>query len=137
MPKLINCDLNFSCAAEGARKGCVRAQSDLIHPHFLPARLSSGAWSERPSVGRELSSSRADMATNFRPNRRARSISSLQKRKASDAVHYADVWLAVIKLMGPGESVLSRPGDKNQSHVDLAALYYTDSTAPNPASPTR
>jgi exoribonuclease II len=55
----------------------------------------------------------------------------LEKRKASDAVHYADVSLAVIKLMGPGEYVLSRPGDKDQGHFALAALDYTHSTAPN------
>jgi VacB/RNase II family 3'-5' exoribonuclease len=55
----------------------------------------------------------------------------LQKRKAADAVHYADVSLAVIKLMGPGEYVLSRPGDKDQGHFALAAHDYTHSTAPN------
>jgi len=55
----------------------------------------------------------------------------LQKRKELDAVHYADVSLAVIKLMGPGEYVLSRPGDKDQGHFALAASDYTHSTAPN------
>ncbi len=55
----------------------------------------------------------------------------LQKRKAADAVHYADVSLAVVKLMGPGEYVLSRPGDPNQGHFALAAPDYTHSTAPN------
>lgn len=55
----------------------------------------------------------------------------LQRRKASDAVHYADLSLAVIKLMGPGEYVLSRPGDKDQGHFALAAQDYTHSTAPN------
>jgi exoribonuclease-2 len=55
----------------------------------------------------------------------------LQKRKSADAVHYADVSLAVIKLMGPGEYVLSRPGDKDQTHFALAAHDYTHSTAPN------
>jgi exoribonuclease-2 len=55
----------------------------------------------------------------------------LEKRKAADAVHYADVSLAVIKLMGPGEYVLSRPGDKDQGHFALAANDYTHSTAPN------
>jgi len=55
----------------------------------------------------------------------------LQKRKTVDAVHYADVSLAVIKLMGPGEYVLSRPGDKDQGHFALAAPDYTHSTAPN------
>ncbi len=55
----------------------------------------------------------------------------LQKRKSADAVHYADISLAVIKLMGPGEYVLSRPNDKDQGHFALAAHDYTHSTAPN------
>src|ERR1700682_289667 len=55
----------------------------------------------------------------------------LQKRKTADAVHYDDVSLAVIKLMGPGEYVLSHPGDKDQGHFALAAHDYTHSTAPN------
>ncbi len=55
----------------------------------------------------------------------------LQKRKTVDAVHYSDISLAVIKLMGPGEYVLSRPGDKDQGHFALAAPDYTHSTAPN------
>jgi VacB/RNase II family 3'-5' exoribonuclease len=55
----------------------------------------------------------------------------LQKRKTFDAVHYEDISLAVIKLMGPGEYVLSRPGDKDQAHFALAAHDYTHSTAPN------
>jgi exoribonuclease-2 len=55
----------------------------------------------------------------------------LQRRKIKDPVHYTDVSLAVIKLMGPGEYVLSRPGDKDQGHFALAAHDYTHSTAPN------
>ncbi len=55
----------------------------------------------------------------------------LQKRKSADAAHYEDVSLAVIKLMGPGEYVLSRPGDTGQTHFALAAHDYTHSTAPN------
>ncbi|HEV2201827.1 MAG TPA: RNB domain-containing ribonuclease [Bryobacteraceae bacterium] len=55
----------------------------------------------------------------------------LQKRKSADAVHYADVSLAVIKLMGPGEYVLSRQGDQAPGHFALAAHDYTHSTAPN------
>lgn len=55
----------------------------------------------------------------------------LQKTKATDDAHYADISLAVIKLMGPGEYVLSRPGDHNQPHFALAAHDYTHSTAPN------
>jgi VacB/RNase II family 3'-5' exoribonuclease len=55
----------------------------------------------------------------------------LQKRKLADQVHYEDLSLAVIKLMGPGEYVLARPGDKDQGHFALAAHDYTHSTAPN------
>ena len=55
----------------------------------------------------------------------------LQKRKAADPAHYADVSLAVIKLMGPGEYVLSHPGEAGQIHFALAAQDYTHSTAPN------
>jgi exoribonuclease-2 len=55
----------------------------------------------------------------------------LQKRKAVDEVHYADLSLAVIKLMGPGEYVFARPGDADQGHFALAAHDYTHSTAPN------
>jgi VacB/RNase II family 3'-5' exoribonuclease len=55
----------------------------------------------------------------------------LQKRKQDDAVHYADLSLAVIKLMGPGEYVLTKAGEQNQGHFALAAHDYTHSTAPN------
>ena len=55
----------------------------------------------------------------------------LQKRKSVDEVHYADLSLAVVKLMGPGEYVLARPGDTNLIHFALAANDYTHSTAPN------
>ncbi|HKF54253.1 MAG TPA: RNB domain-containing ribonuclease, partial [Blastocatellia bacterium] len=38
---------------------------------------------------------------------------------------------AVIKLMGPGEYVVQKPGDPDQGHFGLAAHDYTHSTAPN------
>ena len=52
-------------------------------------------------------------------------------RKAADPDHFADLSLAVIKLMGPGEYVLERPGDPEQGHFGLAVEDYTHSTAPN------
>jgi len=39
--------------------------------------------------------------------------------------------LAVIKLMGPGEYAVERPGDSEQGHFGLAVRDYTHSTAPN------
>ena len=55
----------------------------------------------------------------------------LVKCKAADPDHFADLSLAVIKLMGPGEYVLERPGDPEQGHFGLAVQDYTHSTAPN------
>jgi len=55
----------------------------------------------------------------------------LMRRKAADPVHYADLSLSVLKLMGPGEYVLMRPGGEEQGHFGLAAHDYTHSTAPN------
>jgi exoribonuclease-2 len=55
----------------------------------------------------------------------------LIQRKAADPDHFTDLSLAVIKLMGPGEYVLERPGDPEQGHFGLAVQDYTHSTAPN------
>jgi len=55
----------------------------------------------------------------------------LVNRKAADPVHYEDLSLSVLKLMGPGEYVRSRPGGDAQGHFGLAAHDYTHSTAPN------
>ncbi len=55
----------------------------------------------------------------------------LVKRKTADPDHFADLSLAVIKLIGPGEYVLERPGDPAPGHFGLAVQDYTHSTAPN------
>ena len=55
----------------------------------------------------------------------------LMRRKEADPLRFADLSLSVLKLMGPGEYALMRPGDTGQSHFGLVALDYTHSTAPN------
>ena len=56
----------------------------------------------------------------------------LQQQKQADPIHYPDLSLAIIKLMGPGEYVLAPGGSDDQpGHFGLAALDYTHSTAPN------
>ncbi len=56
----------------------------------------------------------------------------LQAQRAADAVHYPDLSLAIIKLMGPGEYVLAKGDeDEPEGHFGLATQDYAHSTAPN------
>ena len=56
----------------------------------------------------------------------------LQSQREADAVHYPDLSLAIIKLMGPGEYVLAKGDDADvPGHFGLAAQDYAHSTAPN------
>jgi VacB/RNase II family 3'-5' exoribonuclease len=55
----------------------------------------------------------------------------LLKRSAADPDHFADLSLAVVKLIGQGEYVLMRPGNPVPGHFGLAVQDYTHSTAPN------
>jgi VacB/RNase II family 3'-5' exoribonuclease len=55
----------------------------------------------------------------------------LTAQKAADPDHFPDLSLAVVKLMGPGEYVLEKPGDTGEGHFGLAVQDYTHSTAPN------
>jgi exoribonuclease-2 len=55
----------------------------------------------------------------------------LVARQAADADHFPDLSLSVIKLLGPGEYVLQRPGAPETGHFGLAVQDYTHSTAPN------
>ncbi len=55
----------------------------------------------------------------------------LEAQRKADSVHYPDLAVAVIKLMGPGQYMLMRPDDDPTGHFGLAARDYTHSTAPN------
>jgi len=55
----------------------------------------------------------------------------LLHRKAADPDHFAELSLAVIKLIGPGEYVVERVGEVAPGHFGLAVQDYTHSTAPN------
>jgi len=52
-------------------------------------------------------------------------------RRQEDPDRFPDLSLAVVKLMGPGEYVLLRPGEEPPGHFGLAVQDYTHSTAPN------
>jgi exoribonuclease-2 len=66
-----------------------------------------------------------------RPDARALSA-FLGARRAADPVRFPDLSLSVVKLLGPGEYVLDKPGPSDdQPHFGLAATDYTHATAPN------
>ncbi|MEP6506744.1 MAG: RNB domain-containing ribonuclease [Gemmatimonadales bacterium] len=55
----------------------------------------------------------------------------LAKERLVDPDHFADLSLAVVKLIGPGEYALHIPGGEDAGHFGLATHDYTHSTAPN------
>ncbi len=55
----------------------------------------------------------------------------LLAQKQKDPLHFPDLSLAVVKLMGPGEYVLVKPNEPSPGHFGLAVQDYTHSTAPN------
>jgi exoribonuclease-2 len=57
--------------------------------------------------------------------------SFLTRRKAADPLHFPDLSLSIVKLMGPGEYTVERSGADSEGHFGLAVNDYTHSTAPN------
>lgn len=55
----------------------------------------------------------------------------LELRKAADPVHFPDLSLSIVKLLGPGEYIVETPGAEREGHFGLAANDYSHSTAPN------
>jgi exoribonuclease-2 len=55
----------------------------------------------------------------------------LTRRRAVDPLHFPDVSLSVVKLLGSGEYALEVPGSPSSAHFGLAVKDYTHSTAPN------
>jgi len=55
----------------------------------------------------------------------------LATRQKADPLHYPDLSLTIVKLLGPGEYALEKAGGNEQGHFGLAVNDYTHSTAPN------
>ena len=55
----------------------------------------------------------------------------LATRQSADPLHFPDLSLSIIKLLGPGEYIVEEPGAEKEGHFGLAVTDYTHSTAPN------
>jgi VacB/RNase II family 3'-5' exoribonuclease len=111
---------DFMVAANGVVARLLEKISSLRRIVRTPAHWD-GIVRLADSLGEKLTSTPDSKALN----------DFLIKRKAVDPDHFADLSLAVIKLVGPGEYVLERPGDTPEGHFGLAVQDYTHSTAPN------
>jgi exoribonuclease-2 len=55
----------------------------------------------------------------------------LVDQRTKDELHFPDLSLAIIKLIGSGEYVVQRPGEQGDGHFGLGVRDYAHSTAPN------
>jgi exoribonuclease-2 len=55
----------------------------------------------------------------------------LEERRVNDPVHFPDISLSVVKMLGSGEYQLELPGKGGEGHFGLSLRDYTHSTAPN------
>jgi exoribonuclease-2 len=55
----------------------------------------------------------------------------LSERRLADPLHFPDLSLVIIKLMGPGEYVAELPGGAHVGHFGLSVRDYAHATAPN------
>ncbi|MFN6964277.1 MAG: RNB domain-containing ribonuclease [Pyrinomonadaceae bacterium] len=55
----------------------------------------------------------------------------LDRRREADPLHFPDLSLSIVKLIGSGDYVVKRPGVGSDGHFGLAVRDYAHSTAPN------
>ena len=55
----------------------------------------------------------------------------LERRKKADAMHFPDLSLSIIKLLGAGEYIVQSADEDTDGHFGLAVRDYAHSTAPN------
>jgi exoribonuclease-2 len=55
----------------------------------------------------------------------------MARRKTADPLHFPDLSLSIVKLLGPGEYTVQTASAESEGHFGLAVHDYTHSTAPN------
>jgi exoribonuclease-2 len=113
---------NFMVAANGAVAGYLADAG----------RLGLGRIVRRPARWPRIVALAAALGEELPQEPDARRLSAfLERRKAADPLHYPDLSLSIVKLLGPGEYEVMRPGAPSAGHFGLAVSRYAHSTAPN------
>ena len=117
---------------------------DIIESFMVAANVAIARFlrdQHRPSIRRVVKTPRrwdriqaiaAQYHTRLPDQPDSRALSEfLASRQAADPLHFPDLSLSIIKLLGPGEYIVETPGMEQEGHFGLAVNDYTHSTAPN------
>jgi exoribonuclease-2 len=116
----------------------------LIEDFMIAANQTTAAFLEKrglPSIRRvvkiperwdRIRALAATLGGNLSEEPDARSLESfLQQQQRSNPLHFPELSLSVIKLLGRGEYMVKMPGGNAPGHFGLAVENYSHSTAPN------
>ncbi len=120
------------------------AAEDVIESFMVAANVAMATYlrdQQRPCIRRVVKTPRrwdriraiaAQHGTRLPDIPDPRALSEfLAGRQAADPLHFPDLSLAIVKLLGPGEYLVEAPGAEKEGHFGLAVTDYTHSTAPN------
>lgn len=120
------------------------AAEDVIESFMVAANVAMAKYlrdQQRPSIRRVVKTPRrwdriqaiaAQYGTRLPDVPDPRALAEfLANRQTADPLHFPDLSLAIVKLLGPGEYVVEAPGTEKEGHFGLAVSDYTHSTAPN------
>ena len=120
------------------------AAEDIIENFMVAANVAMAKYlrdQQRPSIRRVVKTPRrwdriqaiaAQYGTRLPDAPDSLALSEfLAARQAANPLHFPDLSLSIIKLLGPGEYIVETPGTEKEGHFGLAVTDYTHSTAPN------
>jgi exoribonuclease-2 len=113
---------DFMIAANGVTARFLAAKG---HPSLRRVVRSPERWARIVAVAAEYG-----QKLPAEPDAEALEVFLVKRRKA-DPLRFPDLSLVIVKLMGRGEYVVERPGQKPTGHFGLAVQDYSHSTAPN------
>ena len=113
---------NFMIAANGTIADFLEARQS---PGILRIVRTPARWPRIVEIARNLGDNLPEV-----PNAPALSA-FLERRRAANPLHFADLSLSIVKLLGPGEYAVKEPGVPQEGHFSLAVRSYTHFTAPN------